>query len=83
MGELTIDQSPAAAAANGMFAGVVCALPLNGPAGLSAKSELPGDLAAEPVLALGGDAAKPNVAKRRPAEPRAKASKTRGLKMPD
>jgi hypothetical protein len=50
---------------------------------LPTKSESPGELPEEPVIPLGGFAAKLSIASRTPTEQRAKASKTRGLKIPD
>src|SRR2546422_16743 len=57
--------------------------PLNGPVCLSTNSESPGKLSEEPLIPLGGLAAKLSIARRTPTEQRAKASRTRGLKMPD
>src|SRR4029077_2090442 len=84
-GEVTIDQ-PGPVPTSGGASGIRAAgfdLPLNGRACLSTKSESPGGLASEPVLRLGGFAATLSIASRTPAEQRAKASKTRGLKTPD
>ncbi len=82
LGEVTSDQ-PGAVGASGVLATAAAALPVNGPACLSAKNESPGELPDEPVIALDGFAAKLSIASRTPTEQRAKASKTRGLKRPD
>ena len=82
LGELTMAQPLAAAEASGIF-GAAFALALNGPACLSTDSELPGELATELVISLGGFAAKLSSARNAPAEKKAKASKACGLKIPD
>jgi hypothetical protein len=77
-GDFAIDQR-GPVGFRGMLAVVAAVLPLNGKAWLSTKSEPP----EMPLIALDGFAAKLSIASRTPAEPRAKASKTRGIKNPD
>jgi hypothetical protein len=82
LAEVTSDQ-PGAVGASGVLATAAAALPVNGPACLSAKNESPGELPDEPVIPPGGFAAKLSIARRTPAKQRVKATKMRGLKTPD
>ena len=69
--------------ASGMLDAGAAALPFNGTAWLSTKAEAPAELAEGVFIPPGGFAAKLSIASRTPTEPRAKAAKMRGLKMPD
>ncbi len=82
LGEVTMDQA-APVGASGMLDAGAAALPSNGTAWLSTKAEAPAELAEGSFIPRGGFAAKLSIASRTPTEPRAKAAKMRGLKMPD
>ena len=80
LGEMTMDHA-GLVGASGMLDAGAAALPLNGTA--RPKAEAPGELAEGVFIPPGEFAAKLSAASRTPAEPRAKAAKMRGLKMPD
>lgn len=82
LGEVTMDQA-APVGVSGMLDAEATALPFNGAVWLSTKAEAPAEPAEGVSIPLGGLAAKLSIASRTPTEPRAKATKMRGLKMPD
>ena len=82
LGEVTMDHA-GLVGASGMLDAGAAALPFNGTAWLSTKAEAPAEPAEGVFIPPGEFAAKLNIASRTPAEPRAKAAKMRGLKVPD
>ena len=82
LGEVTMDHA-GLVGASGMLDAGAAALPFNGTAWLSTKAEAPAELAEGVFIPRAGFAAELSIASKTPTEPRAKATKMRGLKMPD
>ena len=80
LGEVTMDHA-GLVGASGMLDARAAALPFNGTAW--PKAEAPADLAEGVFIPPGEFAAKLTIASRTPTEPKAKATKMRGLKIPD
>ena len=82
LGEVTMDHA-GLVGASGMLDAGAAALPFNGTAWLSTKAEAPAELAEGVFIPRAGFAAELSIASKTPTEPRAKATKMRGLKTPD